>query len=88
MKGPFHDHLKWPFRGEITIQIVNQDRDHDHVEMTIHYNDKTPNECTGRVTGSMRPVGWGDLIFPILDNAARRTQDDIITIRVVRVKIT
>ena len=31
MKGPFDDHLKWPFRGEITIQIVNQDGDHDHV---------------------------------------------------------
>ena len=24
MQGPFDDHLKWPFRGVITIQIVNQ----------------------------------------------------------------
>ena len=41
MRGPFDDHLKWPFRGEITIQIVNQAGDRDHIEMTIHYNDKT-----------------------------------------------
>ena len=43
MKGQFDDHLKWPLRGEITIQIVNQDGDHDHVEETIHYNDETPD---------------------------------------------
>ena len=43
MEGQFDDHLKWPFRGEITIQIVNQDGDHDHVEKTIHYNDDTPD---------------------------------------------
>ena len=33
MQGPFDDYLKWPFRGEITIQIVNQVGDHDHVEI-------------------------------------------------------
>ena len=48
MKGQFDDHLKWPFRGEITIQIVNQDGDHDHVERTILYNDKMPDVSAGR----------------------------------------
>ena len=52
MKGPFDDHLKWPFRGEITIQIVNQVGDHDHVERTILYNDKTADANAGRVTGN------------------------------------
>ena len=32
MKSPFDEYLKWPFRGEITIQIVNQSRDHEHRE--------------------------------------------------------
>ena len=40
MKGPFDEYLKWPFRGEVTIQIVNQAGDHDHKEMTIPYTDK------------------------------------------------
>ena len=40
MRGTYDDHLKWPFRGEITIQIVNQAGDHSHDEGTIPYNDK------------------------------------------------
>ena len=34
MEGPFDEYLKWPFRGEITIQIVNQAGDRDHKEKT------------------------------------------------------
>ena len=30
MQGPFDSNLKWPFRGEVTFQIVNQAGDHDH----------------------------------------------------------
>ena len=54
MKGQFDDHLKWPFRGEITIQIVNQDGDHDHVEQAI---DDTPDSSAGRVvTGKNKAI--------------------------------
>ena len=56
MQGPFDDYLKWPFRGEITIQIVNQVGDHDHVERIIDYNDKTSDETAGRVNGKERPM--------------------------------
>ena len=94
MKGPFDDYLKWPFRGDITIQIVNQDGDHDHVEKTIPYNDDTPDDSAGRVTDEERAIGWGNSIFlahtDLGYNAARKTRylkDDIIIVRVVRVKI-
>ena len=96
MKGQFDDHLKWPFRGEITIQIVNQDGDHDHVEGTFPYNDETPDDSAGRVTGNKeRAIGRG---FPqflahtdLEYNGAKKAkylEDDIIIVRVVRVKIT
>ena len=95
MQGPYDDHLKWPFRGEITIQIVNQAGDHSHVEMTIPYNDKTPDGSAGRVIDKERSGGWGfDKFLAHTDleyNAAKKTQylkDDIIIVRVVRVKIT
>ena len=95
MKGQFDDHLKWPFRGDITIQIVNQDGDHDHVEKTIPYNDKTPDANAGRVTDNkVGASGWGKHKFlahtDLGYNAARKTRylkDDIIIVRVVRVKI-
>ena len=97
MKGQFDDHLKWPFIGEITIQIVNQDGDHDHGEMTIPYDDETPDDIAGRVTGSgkERAEGRGYPQFlahtDLGYNGAWKIQylkDDIIIVRVVRVKIT
>ena len=32
MQGPFDSLLKWQFRGELTVQVVNQVGDHDHWE--------------------------------------------------------
>ena len=95
MRGPYDDHLKWPFRGEITIQIVNQAGDHSHVEKTIPYSDKTPDSCAGRVIDKETSGSWGFHNFlahtKLEYNAAKKTQylkDDIIVVRVVRVKIT
>ena len=91
MRGPYDDHLKWPFRGEITVQIVNQAGDHSHVEKTIRYNDETPGDNAGRVVDKER---WGFHFLTLTDlhyNAANKTQylkDDIIIVRVVSVKIT
>ena len=95
MRGPYDDHLKWPFRGEITVQIVNQARDHSHVENTIPYNDETPDSA-GRVVGKERAnYGWGFHEFlPLTElhyNTKKKTQylkDDIMIVRVVSVVIT
>ena len=95
MQGPFDDHLKWPFRGEITIQIVNQAGDHDHIEETIPYDDKTPDKSTGRVTGKERDdCGWGFHQFlahtALPYNAVKKTQylkDNHLIVRVVHVKL-
>ena len=95
MRGPYDDHLKWPFRGEITVQIVNQAGDHSHVEKTIPYNDKTSDDTAGRVVGKERVNGWGFhefIAYTDLEyNAKKKTQylkDDIIIVRVVSVVIT
>ena len=95
MRGPYDDHLKWPFRGEITVQIVNQAGDHSHFENTIPYNDDTPEVTADRVVGKERGGGLGFPEFlPLTDleyNAKNKTQylkDDIIIVRVVSVVIT
>ncbi|CAI8050571.1 TNF receptor-associated factor 4, partial [Geodia barretti] len=94
MQGPYDDHLKWPFRGEITVQIVNQTGDHSHVERTISYNDETPDDTAGRVTDKESANGWGFNFLAHTDleyNAAKKTQylkDGIIIVRVVEVIIT
>ena len=39
MRGEFDSHLKWPFRGTVTIQLVNQLEDKEHHTGTIPYTD-------------------------------------------------
>ena len=92
MQGPFDKYLKWPFRGEITIQVVNQAGDHNHVEMTIPYNDKTPQDVAGTVTNKKISAEWGRCEFLAHEylqyNAARKAQylkDNYLHIRVVKV---
>ena len=94
MKGSYDNHLKWPFRGEITIKIVNQAGDHDHIENTLPYNDQTADKNAGRVTSGEYAVGRGfyyllahsDLEY----NAAKKTQylkDNQLIIHVVKVEL-
>ena len=94
MQGPFDDCLKWPFRGEITIQIVNQVGDRDHVKMIISYNDKTPEDNAGRMTGK-DAGGWGYSKFlahnKLQYNAKRKTQylkDNTLHICVMKVTLS
>ena len=72
MQGEYDDSLQWPFRGAITIQLLNQKSDKSHREATIKYDDATRDEYAGRVVGQERAdTGWGcphfmlhsDLIF-------------------------
>ena len=86
--------MKWPFRGEIIIQIVNQAGDHSHIEKVIPYSDETPDDTAGRVTDKERAKGWGFLKLTLGDldfNSVKGIQymkDSIIVVRVVKVIIT
>ena len=92
MRGEYDDHLKWPFEGEIMVQIVNQAGDHSHIEKIIPYNDKTSSINAGRVTDKERGAEWGFPAFLALTdleyNAENDTQylrDDIFIVGVVTV---
>ena len=94
MKGSYDDHLKWPFRGLVTVQLVNQAGDHNHIEKTITYNDRTSNEIAGRVTSKERSRGLGIQEFiahsDLKYNAAKKTQylkDNHLIIHVVKVEL-
>ena len=61
MRGENDDHLKWPFRGEITVQLLNQTRDEKHWKETINFNDDAGDN---RVIGLERATrSWGRLLF-------------------------
>ena len=58
MQGEFDNSLKWPFRGDITIQLLNQLQNKGHYEKTIAFTDKTPDCAGGRVTAWVMNIGW------------------------------
>ena len=58
MKGLFDDHLKWPFRGSISVALCNQDSDRDHQIETVSFHKKASVKASGRVSvGEMNTVG-------------------------------
>ena len=63
MRGEFDDELKWPFRGEITLQLLSQDGSNEH------YTKTSTHVYFSRVTeGDKASFGFGkcDFIFPTL----------------------
>ena len=48
MRGEFDHFLKWPFRGEVTVQLKKTDS--PHYEKIIHLNENTPFECVYKPT--------------------------------------
>ena len=60
MKGEFDDHLSWPFRGHVTVAMLNQMQDSNHTTKTIPFTETTESKHIGRVTvGDRAPGAWG-----------------------------
>ena len=50
MKGEHDDVLRWPFRGTITIRLINRRSDTSHCEHDIPFVGDTSRDIAGRVT--------------------------------------
>ena len=91
VQGPY-EHLKGPFQGEITIQIVNQAGDHDHVERTISYANITPDVHAGIPSCRSRWCGFRTFLAhsALHYDAAKKTQylkDNHLIVRMVKVSL-
>ena len=92
VRGEFDSHLQWPFRGTVTIQIVNQLEDKQHCTNTYLYNDTAPANAA-RVTGGDRiSIALGLLEFLIhselglnVANNCQYLKDDCLVFRIVSV---
>ena len=96
MRGEFDSHLKWPFRGTVTIQLVNQLEDKEHSTETIPYTDITHDRCAARVTDGKQSHSQG-LGMPeflphselglIVANNRQYLKDDCLIFRIVSIKL-
>ena len=63
MPGKHDDYLKWPFRGEVTVELVDQRRNANHWEVTLlEENDYSFDDImlyVDRVRVKKRGPGWG-----------------------------
>ena len=101
MKGEFDSHLKWPFKGEVTVQLVNQKKGGEHYEIKL----VTPKNATTDLDGynnvfcqckedDRSKNGWGiakfishdDLYKPEEDN--EYLQDDTLKFKITNIVIT
>ena len=89
MKGEFDDSLRWPFRGHITIQLVDQEEDRDHFYHTFHFTDATPVEVRERQRDRERSSsGRGPSKFiPLADLQPKFLKNDCLKFRVSRVEL-
>ena len=71
MQGEFDDYLKWPFRADVTVRLLNQERDEDHYDKKIRF--QLPGS-TARVTtsGPYAPKGEGISTFISHDDLVPR----------------
>lgn len=89
-KGEFDTKLKWPFRGSVIVQLLNQqDEDMPHTEV-IKYHDHTPNSTAGRVMeeGRMsKPWGKGKFMRHDELKTGGFIKNDTLRFRVCRINL-
>ena len=62
-RGKNDDNLSWPFRGEISVKLLNQLQDAHHRQHTINYKDKDDKANNRVVEGESAPTGYGSTLF-------------------------
>jgi hypothetical protein len=88
MQGEFDDQLKWPFCGRITIKLVNQEINKDHVVETLTL-DARVSEMYDRVVGKDRSEegkGYSKFI-PLAELRPKYLKNDCIKLCIKRVEL-
>lgn len=95
MQGEFDNKLRWPFRGAVTIQILNQLGDRIPATGTLRFTENTPSRYTSRVVKAERAEkGWGLIKFirheELCYNGVKNRQflkDDCLRFRITKVEL-
>ena len=85
MQGEFDHHLKWPFRGEFVISILNQEEDNGHETKRVPFDDTVPDYIANRTMERelVKRRGWGLLKFILhTDLRPKYLKNDCIKLRI------
>ena len=91
MRGGYDSALKWPFKGDITMQLVNSSSDQYHHEDTIYFRSSAAGK---RVTSGERAVsgrGINEFISHAMVESFTQTRqylsNDCLTFRVTKIRL-
>ena len=77
MKGENDDNLKWPFRGTITVTLLNQLQPNSHHLCAIIYDENISEVYNARVK-KRRTQGQGYHKFILHTNLSHNTEKNIV----------
>ena len=91
MRGEYDDRLVWPFRGDITIEIINQISNREHVDYKLCIGDETDASYHRVISSTRASTGWG--VHEFISHAkveattptTRYIKDKCMKLRVVKV---
>ena len=94
MKGENDQYLQWPFKGDISIQMLNWREDNQHEEAIISFNDNADIKSRSKVIEGERGVALGysefiriaDLEYDPKKNCAY-LQDDTLCIKIPNITL-
>ena len=89
MKGEHDDKLKWPFQGDITVQLLCRKRDWGHLEYTISFGDDAAAYGSAvRVTsGERAAMGQGISNFLLNSCVTQYLHNDCLKLRVTNIVV-
>ena len=87
MRGEFDEQLKWPFRGNISIRLVNQEEDKDNIVKTITFNESTPQIRCQRVKADEPPLGCGCNFLSLTELQPKYLKNDCIKLCIKKVEV-
>ena len=88
MRGGHDDQLKWPFRGDVTIQLLNQTRDDGHLVKTVPFDDRVCDDNAARVVGQERAIGGLGCQHFLAHNAVRTENEEYLKNDCLKFRIT
>ena len=91
MRGEYDSRILWPFRGDITIQLVNHNSNINHHEWTVYFGDA----ADGRRVTSREKADYGRGCNQFISHTtvesstvtSRYIVDDCLTFRITRIVV-
>ena len=86
MRGQFDDQLKWPFKGDVTVEVLNQEWDKDHYALDVQFDDAAGERGTRVIGKEFHRLGRGfGQFLPHTELRPRYLINDCIKLRIKKI---